>query len=203
MEEAMAESRRSMQAERNEESAVNGGHTNGEEEEADGFSTPRETLDTAPGAVRSLSPSQDETTSERLQRSVSAEVGSTPKASTTSLSRTEEEDLRMLIGMNRMALQNTTNQASPNSGSAPRPIPAARASTTPSFATAMGRTRDRTPEPKGSIPVVNRMISGESSTTAIPASIGSLNGLIAEGPMTPRNDAGPFVLDGGANRAEQ
>jgi E3 ubiquitin-protein ligase DMA1/2 len=28
----------------------------------------------------------------------------------------------------------------------------------------------------------------------------SVNGIVTDGPMTPRNDAGPFVLDGGAGR---
>jgi E3 ubiquitin-protein ligase DMA1/2 len=109
------------------------------------------------------------------------------------------EDLNVLMGLNNLALNqpsvetpSTSDESIPSAGegadgvgisshslSTPRAIP----SRNPSTSSAV--VRETTPE------------RTETRDVLLPITIG------VEGPMTPRNDAGPFVLDGGAGRSSR
>jgi hypothetical protein len=71
------------------------------------------------------------------------------------------------------------NQLSANATSSPMAIPTARAASTYSSAATTGRNDTRTPSPTSGNPAL-------------------MNG--HEGPITPRNDAGPWVFDGSGVR---
>lgn len=109
-------------------------------------------------------------------------------------SGTEDASTALDRAMERMHIQGSAD-AQPPSSSSLGPIDISRNNR----ATSRRQSSDATSGNNGAIPIARNVRTPSPSSRTMPNGLEVLTG--AEGPMTPRNDVGPFVFDGSAGQA--